>query len=69
MSSVCAFFSYANADRKLADQFRGEFEKKHVICETGKSGRPIKVCLPIQLRGCECMLISSYRESILSYLS
>ena len=28
-----------------------------------------KVCLPIQLRGCECMLISSYRESILSYLS
>lgn len=28
-----------------------------------------KLCLPIQLRGCECMLISSYRESILSYLS
>ena len=37
MSSVCAFFSYANADRKLADQFRGEFEKKHVICETGRN--------------------------------
>lgn len=45
MNSVCAFFSYADADRKLADQFRGEFEKKHVICETGKSGRPIRfVC-------------------------
>ena len=28
-----------------------------------------KLCLPIQLRGCECMLISAYRESILSYLS
>lgn len=37
MNSVCAFFSYADADRKLADQFRGEFEKKHMIYETGRS--------------------------------
>lgn len=37
MNSVCAFLSYADADRKLADQFRGEFEKKHMIYETGRS--------------------------------
>lgn len=37
MNSVCAFLSYADADRKLADQFRGEFEKKHMIYETGRN--------------------------------